>query len=275
MNFQFERYRLGGQRFVAGWLEAGAITMIKVLDSAQRSYGVSGAIAEIGVHHGKFFIALNLLQRTTECALAIDVFDDQELNIDNSGMGDRAKFERNVARWSSDERVIIHQGDSSKLNATTVCALAKSRIRPFSVDGGHTDTIVVHDMKVAERALCPGGIVIADDMFNQWWPGVATGTFRYMENGALQPFALGFNKVFFAMPEDAIVYRGYIKRFFEDRYPLISKCSELAGHEVVAVDRVFPRLRPLMARNKAVKSLYRYTKSWLDPQDPQQPDGFY
>jgi hypothetical protein len=261
MNMRFEYYRFAGQRFVNGWLESGALTMVKVLDSAQRAKNVSGAVAEIGVHHGRLFIALNLLQHRDERSLAIDVFGAQELNVDQSGSGDLEKFRQNVERWSSADKMVIHQGDSTKLDSAQVRRLVDAGVRLFSVDGGHTASTVLSDMNLAEGALCPGGIVIADDVFNQWWPGVAIGTFRYMEQGTLRPFAIGFNKVLFSSPEYADYYREELARYLENRYPLVSKETDLGGFDVLAVGRVTPMPRQMISRSRATKKLYHRFQS--------------
>jgi hypothetical protein len=152
---------------------------------------------------------------------------------------------------------VIHQGDSTQLQAAELRGLAQSEVRLFSVDGGHTDPIVFSDMKLAEDTLTPGGIVIADDVFNQYWPGVATGTLRYMEQGGqLVPFAIGFNKVFFAAPKYAAEYRAIIERDLGNRYLIFLKTSEFASHEVVVISRVPRRPREILSRNEKVKSLY-------------------
>jgi len=59
--------------------------------------GVVGALVEVGVYHGKSFVPLALLRRPGELCLAIDCFERQEHNRDESGEGDRAAFEKNVA----------------------------------------------------------------------------------------------------------------------------------------------------------------------------------
>ena len=81
------------------------------------------------------------------------------------------------------------------LSGLDVVELAEGPVRLFSVDGGHTEEIVATDMRTAEQALVPGGIVVADDVFNAEWPGVSVGTLRYLDaGGTLVPFAIGFNK---------------------------------------------------------------------------------
>src|ERR1700759_4545612 len=100
MQRTFALYSRFGYRFVTGFLEPGNLPILEVLDRAQRGRQVSGAVAEIGVHHGRLFIGLHLLQRGTGKSVAIDLFGDQERNIDNSGNGNLEKFVDNVTLWS-------------------------------------------------------------------------------------------------------------------------------------------------------------------------------
>lgn len=263
MNKGFEIYRRFGHRFVAGWLVPGALQTLAVLDSAQRSKNVSGAVAEIGVHHGKLFIGLKLLQREDEYSVAIDVFGDQELNTDLSGKGNLSTFRRNVRRWSSLDAIVIHQGDSAKLRADELRELARGDIRLFSVDGSHTDSIVLSDMNLAEATVAPGGIVIADDVFNEEWPGVSTGTLRYLnEGGRLVPFAICFNKVFFTSPGQAEFYRSAIRTSFENHYLLYVKTSNYAAHEVLVIARGDLSPRKILSRNDTARYVYHRVREW-------------
>lgn len=243
MNKRFEVYRHVGHRLVGGWLASEVLAITAVLDTAQRSKGVSGGVAEIGVHHGKFFIGLNCLQHVGEASVAIDVFGDQNLNIDNSGQGDLGIFRKNVARWSSLDTVTVHQGDSTKLTPESLRETTGTAIRLFSVDGGHTESIVLSDMNLAEGSLAEGGIVIADDIFNQQWPEVLMGTFTYLNGGGrLVPFVIGFNKVFFALPEYVDHYKRIVTDHFTGRLLLYVKNARFADDEVLIIGRT-PRNR--------------------------------
>lgn len=258
MSQAFALYRLAGHRFVPGWLQPEVLDLIHTLDSVQYENQVSGAAAEIGVHHGKFFIALYLSLREQERALAIDIFGDQHLNLDGSGHGDFDKFHANVSRWASTENLVIHQGDSTQLDGSTVQKLARSAVRLFSVDGGHTEEVVLSDMYLAESALADGGIVIADDVFHQAWPGVAVGTLRYLQSGAtLVPFAIGFNKVFFTQPEYAVIYRNAIEFKCGQTMWLSTENSTYAGHEVRLVFRTPRTPRRLLRKNATARTLYQ------------------
>jgi hypothetical protein len=255
MQRNFGRYRAIGQRLVTGFLEPEILLVLDVLNSAQRAKQISGAIAEIGVHHGKLFIGLSLLQRGGEKSVAIDIFDDQELNVDGSGHGNIDKFRNNVNLWSSMDDVVIHQGDSTKLEPQKLTELAGGDIRFFSVDGGHTEEIVFSDMKLAEATLVDGGVVIADDVFNEQWPGVAVGTLRYLEDGAkLAPFLIGFNKVFFAQPDYCEAYRAAVESAVGGKLRMGTGSSVFAGHEVGLV--VPQTAVDILRRSETVRSVY-------------------
>jgi hypothetical protein len=260
-KYGFEAYRRIGVRTVAGWLESEVLEIISVLDAAQRSMNVSGAVAEIGVHHGRLFIGLNLLRSPAERAIAIDLFAQQERNVDSSGKGDLEVFLRNVCRWSSSDGLVVHEGDSTELAGEKLRELAGGPVRFFSVDGGHTKAIVLSDLKLAESAVAPAGVVIVDDVFNEQWPGVATGTLQYMgDGGQLVPFAIGLNKVFLCSCDYSQRYREALQRSFGTRYLLSVRRSEFAGHDVIVIARAPKSIRYLASRNPTAKALYRRFK---------------
>jgi Methyltransferase domain len=257
MNQQFARYRTVGRRLVSGWVQPQVLTIVEALDAAQQENGVTGSVAEIGVHRGKFFIALQLLQRNAGSAVAIDVFGDQQLNIDQSGRGDLSIFLSNVDRWSSRAGLVLHQGDSTKLTPAALLGLAESRVRLFSVDGGHTAKTVLSDMRLAEASLAEGGVVIADDVFNGEWPDVAVGTLRYLDQGGqLAPFAIGFNKTLFAAPEYCSKYRGVVQALFDRRMLVDVLTSVYNSHDVVVLRRVPRTPIELLRHINWVRSLY-------------------
>jgi hypothetical protein len=257
MNRGFAYYRLFGYRFVQGWLHGEVLTMLSAVDAVQRENNVTGSIAEIGVHHGKLFIALQLLQTAAEKSVAIDVFGDQHLNVDQSGKGDYGKFLNNVERWASGSGVVVHQGDSTQLHPEKLLELAGSPIRLFSVDGGHTEQIVMSDMRLAEATLADGGVVIADDVFNAEWPDVAVGTLRYLqEGGALAPFIIGFNKVLFASPQHCDKYRYAVEAAFSKHKLTLVKQKMYAGFDVGMLLRVPRTPRHLLGRSKIARSVY-------------------
>jgi len=167
MDSRVARYIRHGKFYVEGWLRTEAALTVAALSERQRALGVGGGIAEIGVHHGKLFILLYLLGRAPERAVAIDLFEDQHLNIDLSGSGDLAKFHRNLLRHADDARLALHQGNSMDLTGADLVRLAEGPLRFVSVDGGHTAETTAHDLAVADAALAEGGVIVLDDAFNE------------------------------------------------------------------------------------------------------------
>jgi Methyltransferase domain len=205
---KLSHYLNHGHKFVSGWLFPTATKLMLALAKAQEEWGIKGNVLEIGVHHGKLFILLSLFTRDGEKAVAVDLFADQVRNIDQSGSGNLEKFEKNIKQHSDYNRVVIHAADSTELSSSSVIGLGGGPFRFISVDGGHTPEITAHDLATAEGALAAGGVIILDDCFNEFWPGVSDGVHDYFSNTkrTIVPFATGGNKTFFSAPEFAARY---------------------------------------------------------------------
>ena len=189
-------YVQGGHRTVQGWLDPTAVATITLLSGQQGKLGISGGVSEIGIHHGRLFILLHLLRRGNESSAAYDLFEMQDENVDASGKGDKEIFLDNLRRHGGGtEGVVVKSRNSLAMTPAEVRADA-GPVRLFSVDGGHTADITASDLALAEASLCPGGLVILDDYFNESWPGVSEGASRYLSSGVskLVPVAIGGNK---------------------------------------------------------------------------------
>ncbi|HYR65627.1 MAG TPA: hypothetical protein VEP47_05825, partial [Reyranella sp.] len=112
MSTRATRYIHHGKFYVEGWLRTEAALAIAALSERQHALGVEGSTAEIGVHHGKLFILLYLLSRAPERVVAIDLFEDQHLNVDQSGSGEFVTFRRNLERHADSTCLVLHQGSS-------------------------------------------------------------------------------------------------------------------------------------------------------------------
>jgi hypothetical protein len=183
---------------VAGWLNEGAISAVIALAKWQEENNVFGDVAEIGVHHGKFFILLADLRRDHERAFAIDVFEDQQLNTDNSGRGDLSRFKDNLRLYASGVDLEIIKKDSIQLTRGDFYRGKRSNIRLFSVDGSHTADHTFSDLTTAAQLLTEGGLIFLDDFYNPDWPGVQEGFYRFLANSSIDvaPFAYGNNKIY-------------------------------------------------------------------------------
>ncbi len=230
---------------VDGWLSQLDALAIASIDRAQQKLGVDGPVGEIGIHHGKLFILLAMLLRGTERGMAIDLFGDQNENLDLSGFGDEAVLHRNLARFRIDEgRITIKRANSLELNWEMIAAGFGGPARLFSVDGGHRAENAEHDLAIAEAGLAPGGVVIIDDYFNAEWPAVSEGVNRFMlsHEGALHPFGIGDNKIFMSRPDHAPRYREQLESELPQSRFL--RRSEMFGADVA----IFRTPRSLLQR---------------------------
>jgi hypothetical protein len=82
---KLDEYMIMGMPDVIGWFEMQALLVIRVISSHQIENEIKGGVAEIGVHHGKFFAALCLLNMDagiySGAAIAIDVFEVESMKV--------------------------------------------------------------------------------------------------------------------------------------------------------------------------------------------------
>jgi hypothetical protein len=216
---------------VPGWLHWYTARIILDLSRIQVDAGFEGAVGEIGVYIGRLFILLKLLARPHEKAIAIDVFEDQHLNVDQSGRGDRIAFLTNLERWASTRDVELIQRSSLEVSPEEIIAKV-GKCRLISVDAGHTEECAFNDLNLAEAVATDQGIILLDDFFHASWPGVCTGTIRYLfdDKTTMRPFAISPNKVYLARQAFHHKYQSELRLSQENFF---EKNSRMFGHEVM------------------------------------------
>ena len=201
-----------GHKKIKGWLSPHTLSLLYHFCQFQDDHAIKGNIAEVGVFQGRFFIALCLMLRDKEKAIAIDVFEDQQYNLDQSGVGDYDIFINNIQQVLGDCHD-IHIIKSDSLAVTRDRLLREfggHKARIFSIDGCHTATHTESDLHLASHTIVSGGIVILDDFENQNWPGVQQGTEDFLNHeGCLRPFALAYNKLYLTTADFEQRYRRY------------------------------------------------------------------
>ena len=200
MNERITRYCDVIRGNLEGWVSGRQPMMLDLIDRVQSEMGVSGDIAEIGVHHGLFLLLLAAARRDTEMVRAFDVFDLQEQNVDHSGCGSREMLEDAIQLYYSleQDKFVISRIDSLSMRLEGLKSLFPAPVRLFSIDGGHTRVHASNDLAIAQDVIAPGGVAILDDFFAVLWPGVTEGYFQYMANPetALAPVLYFENKLF-------------------------------------------------------------------------------
>lgn len=225
MSEKLWRYLRQDKRKVSGWLQRVDAEIIGAILEFQSAQGIGGGCAEIGVHQGKSFIPLCMALGAGERAICIDVFDQQEKNLDASGRGDLSIFQDNLAAFQLDTSTIdIIQASSEEVSPAQILD-SVGPVRFFSVDGGHWRSVVQNDLRLAEETLSAGGVIALDDYFRADWPDVTYGYTLWQEatESDIIPFAIGSNKLFLCRQEFAGRYRAalrtdFLKYYFAKHY---------------------------------------------------------
>ena len=246
---------LNATRHVEGWFFPIDAHLFAAVNVMQKQMNVRGNLFEIGVHHGKTAIFLAHLASPHEILGVCDVFDRQELNVDHSGGGDRALFEKNMSAYACAAKLRVFAKPSSGLtteDTTTTC-------RFFHIDGGHRPQDAYTDLETADRALLADGVVAVDDVFNSNWPGVSEGVYRFLSERpkVFAPIFIGGNKVLFARPGMAQRYRVYA---LPQDAPFDLGEKEWLGYSVpTVIRRAWVDLDPLAAAR-----LHFIPRTWRD-----------
>jgi hypothetical protein len=186
---------------VEGWLGDRMWQIVNVIGTILDTNAVSGNIAEFGVHHGLFLFLLNTLRNENEVCFAIDVFDEQHLNVDCSGRGSLSAFLSHVETLMVSQQCyfrVIQRDTMSFSIIDMVNLFGEKGVKFFSIDAGHTVQHACNDLALVQEVLVPGGIVALDDYMSVHWPGVTEGFYSFMcsQNRRLRPFLYFQNKLF-------------------------------------------------------------------------------
>lgn len=232
MNDHIQQYKQNGFWQVHGWVDEPLLEFFSHLDTTEINN--TGGAAEIGVHHGRFFFLLNSLIEPQYKSYAIDVFEDQHLNIDHSGSGSLKAFVQNMQYdRHGGQNVEIIKGDSTDPSFRLVEKMGIGTIKYFSIDGGHNPQHVMNDLKIAEQTISHEGVVIIDDILHACWMGVLEGTLEYLRTyPTLVPFSIGCNKLFLCKMSYRSFYLNHVKKYeWHNR----QYGRKFFGHEIVPI----------------------------------------
>lgn len=172
-------YCTKGFRNVRGWLQPGSLSILWSLLEAQKLHGIEGDVAEIGVFHGKLFVALALSLGEQERAVAVDIFEMPTVPDFEK------EFRANLTQFAVPvERVEIHRRASDTVPLADGPAIFGSKVRLFSIDGSHEYDAVSHDLALARACLSEDGIIALDDLFSAWSPGVSEAAIDFLRDPA-------------------------------------------------------------------------------------------
>lgn len=208
MRDPVSRYVTRGRRRVAGWFSRIDAEIVSTIMLDQTSRNVKGDALEVGVHHGKTFILLKLCLRDGETAIAVDVFENQELNLDNrSGKGDRGRLEYNLRQFG-DGRVNTDIITASSLDLKqSELETRTSGLRFASIDGGHWYEAVLNDLRLATFCAGEDCVIAIDDFFNPDFPEVSAAYYAWLHDEPdFQPLCVSSGKLYVCRPNAKMQY---------------------------------------------------------------------
>lgn len=249
-------YIAKGRRNIGGWFARVDAEMFRTILAAQNDRGLKGSVAEIGIHHGKSFIALCLGLENDERGYAIDVFEAQEHNFDSSGRGNRRAFERNLEKFGiCEDQLTIDVRPSEQVSSSDILD-AVGPIRFFSVDGGHWSGVVTSDLNLAESTISQHGVIALDDFHRSDWPEVSKGLWEWerQKRKALVPFAIGFNKLYLCESDWVDFYQ---TRCVQDAFVqhFLWKWVVLSGCRIPVFNRA---IVPEMGARRGIKLFFQH-----------------
>lgn len=205
-----DKYIRSGMHSVAGYLRTVDAKIIASLLHFQNINGINGNLCEIGVHHGRLFFLLALARKANERALAIDLFEDDDINLQSTWHSGRGRaFNINADRLHiplSNEEIL--KTSSLEISHEDILARTSTPIRFFSIDGGHDYRCVENDLPLAKQTLSENGIIAVDDFFNHEWPEVTFATYDFIrQTNEVVPFLLSSGKLYLSTPGMAAKYQ--------------------------------------------------------------------
>ena len=192
-----------------GWMSPPSFFFTGLLSQVQHRNDVVGPVGEIGVHHGKFVVAIAMFAFETERVWAADLFERQNENVDGSGKGSKEMLLKHFKEFGIDtiknNRIVT--ANSMSLKGVDLQSDGFSAFRFLSVDGGHTHETTLNDLFFSCEVVQEGSIVVLDDFVNHEWLGVPSAAFQFIRTQTrLVPFLWASNKLFFTTKSFAPIY---------------------------------------------------------------------
>jgi hypothetical protein len=219
---------------INGYLKSLDARLIAALAGWQTANKIAGGLAEIGVHHGKLFFVLALSRQAGEKSVAIDLFEDDEMNASTRFAGRGRAFSTHAASLNvALESAEVLKADSLTLTSDDILSRV-GRVRMFSVDGGHLYRHVANDLPLVFSALAARGIIVVDDFCNSEWPDVTSATYDFVRStaGKIVPAILTRKKLYLAPPDIASEYGEFATRFAAGEKQMSTGQVEIMGRVV-------------------------------------------
>ena len=218
---------------VEGWCTDQVFETVELIDGLQSDK--AGGCLEIGVHHGRLYILMNQVVAGSETSYAVDLFDNQVLNIDHSGHGAVDVFRGNLAKYDvhRGQNTTLVSGDSTDPSLGLETRIGLGTLRLISSRWwAHGAAYRLSDLALANRLVRNDGVVILDDILSYHWLGVIEGGLQisfYRPN--LGPPLQSVTTSCISLKEMSYQQQ-YLRLFCQS--PLMSKVVRFFGYDLAA-----------------------------------------
>lgn len=180
---------------VEGWFDPRLIEFYNAIRHQHLEHGVKGNLLEVGVHKGRSFLPLAMMAREGERAVGVDLYTGPPYES-----GPEVLIEHTRALGLAQRVSVVHGDLKAAIRATPS---PWGTFRVVSVDGDHSADGTYEDLVDGWRLLCRGGVLIVDDVWNDAWPAVAQGFFRFVLQYAPIPIATAHGRTFLTVTRAA------------------------------------------------------------------------
>ena len=171
-----DRYLENGFVAVPGMSSRFAAGIVCGLMRIQTSQGVSGHAVEIGTFQGRVFIALAPALQSGALAGGLGT-------VAWPTPAGRGRLGASCNRYGIEPgQRITWKARSTDIGPEALGdRLEGGRVRLFHLDGDHTRPSLAHDLELATSVLCPGGLIVLDDMLHPGYPMLMVAVHEYLQ----------------------------------------------------------------------------------------------
>lgn len=157
---------------IPGWIDYEEAKVFAALLQTQTSEGIVGDILEVGVYHGRSAAVEAAYLRHGEHLVLVDTF----------------RYVSAEDVWTNIHRVLpFLKRDSVEFWVMRSQApFPDRRFRFAYIDGGHSKTEVVADLRKFAPMVMDGGFLVIDDYDSEDWPGVTKAVDLFLADGGFR-----------------------------------------------------------------------------------------
>jgi hypothetical protein len=190
---------------VEGWFYTEDAVCFIAIDHIQKAWGITGALAEVGVYCGKSLGLLAIFRTASERVLGFDLF---------TGPASLKRTQQTIRDAVGDlTGIVLVTADSFELPATKLKAIVPEPMRFLHIDAGHEYEQTLSDLEKFSVLLGAGGVIAMDDYYDRDFPGVCAATNDFTRRSDFVPFLAGRMKLYLCQAEYVETYIEWLLRY--------------------------------------------------------------